>query len=180
MRVRGYDRTSILLHWIVGLAILGQFALGWWMVDLPREPAAARAWWFDLHQSTGVTLLAFVVLRLLWRLSHPAPELPGTLPRLQRTMARASHWALYGCMLLMPISGYLGSSSAKEPVRYFGARLPHLQWNSPGLQDVMGSLHSIGAWLLGALVALHIGAALYHLVRRDGVFARMWTSIERG
>jgi cytochrome b561 len=180
MSVRGYDRTSILLHWLLGLAILGQFALGWWMVDLPREPAAARAWWFELHQSVGVTLLAFVVLRLLWRLSHPAPELPGTLPRLQRTMARASHWALYGCMLVMPISGYLGSSSATEPVRYFGARLSHFQWNSPALQDVMGSLHSITAWLLGALVALHIGAALYHLVRRDGVFARMLGSVEGG
>jgi len=180
MSARAYDRTSILLHWIVGLAIVGQFALGWWMADLPSEPAAVRGRWLELHQSIGIVLATFVVVRLLWRLSHPAPELPGILPKLQRTMAKATHWALYGCMVVMPVSGYLGSSSAKEPVRFFGAPLPHFAWNSPELQDAMGSVRSITAWLLGALVALHVGAALYHLVRRDGVFARMWSSVERG
>jgi cytochrome b561 len=168
-----YDRTSIALHWIVGVAILFQFALGWRMGAVPEAEAAP---WFELHYSVGVTLAAFVVLRLLWRLSHPAPELPGTLPRLQRAVAKASHWALYACMVVMPVSGYLGASSAREPVRYFGSPLPHFRWNSPEVQDAMGSVHGITAWLLGALIAVHVGAALYHLVRRDGVFARMWPS----
>lgn len=149
------------------------------MVDIPREPPAARAWWFDLHQSIGITLLGFVVVRLLWRLSHPAPELPGTMPRLQRAMAKATHWTLYGCMLVMPISGYLGSSFTKDPIEYFGVRLPQWGWDSPGMQELMGAIHSITAYLLGALVALHIGAALWHLVQRDGVFGRMWPSVQR-
>jgi cytochrome b561 len=104
--------------------------------------------------------------------------LPGALPRLQRKMAKATHWMLYGCMVLMPVSGYLASSSVKEPVKFFGAPLPHFSWNSPDLQDVMGSVHAITAWLLGALVALHVAGALLHLVRRDGVFSRMWWSAE--
>lgn len=180
MQARAYDRTSIVLHWIVGLGVLGQFALGRWLAELPREPAAARAWWIELHQSSGVTLAAFVAVLLLWRLSHPAPELPATLPRLQRAIAKATHWALYAGILVMPVSGYLGSSSATQPVRYFGVPLPHFDWNSPQLQDSMGLVHVITGWLLGALIALHVGAALYHLLRRDGVFTRMWTSAERG
>lgn len=161
MSAPAYDRITIVLHWIVGLAILGQFALGWWVGSLPDEPASAG--WVGLHQWIGVTLAAFVVLRLLWRLSHPTPELPGTLPRLQRTMAKATHWALYGCMVVMPLSGYLST------------------WGSDDadLQAAMGSVHSITASLLGALLALHVGAAVWHLARRDGLFARMWPSVER-
>jgi len=176
MGARAYDRIAILLHWVVGLAILLQFALGWRVGSIPESEAAQ---WVELHQSFGIVLVAFVVVRLLWRLSHPAPGLPGTLPRLQRAMAKATHWALYGCMVLMPVSGYLGSSSAKDPVKLFGIPLPHFSWNSPELQDAMGLVHGITAWLLGALVALHVAAALYHLVRRDGIFSRMW-SAERG
>jgi cytochrome b561 len=58
----------------------------------------------------------------------------------------------------------------------FGTPLPHFSWNSTDLQDAMGSVHSITAWLLGALVALHVAAALLHLLRRDGLFSRMWWS----
>ena len=156
-----YDRTSIWLHWILGLAILGQFALGWWMADLPKEPAAARAGWLGLHKVVGITLAALVVIRLAWRATHPAPPLPGTLPRLQRALARATHWALYACMLVMPASGYLSVTYAE-------------------LEGLMGEVHATTAAVFGALMALHIGAALRHLARRDGLFARMWPSVERG
>lgn len=175
-----YDRTSIVFHWILGLAILGQFALGWWMVDIPREPPGVRAWWFDLHKSIGITLAAFVVIRLLWRMSHPAPALPGTLPRAQRIAASATHWTLYACMLVMPISGYLAVSFTKVPTKYFGAALPHWGWDAPDAEALMGLIHSTTAYLLGALIALHVAAALWHLLRRDGLFARMWLSVERG
>lgn len=175
-----YDRTSIVFHWILGLAILGQFALGWWMLDIPKEPPGVRAWWFDLHKSMGITLAALVVIRLLWRISHPAPALPGTLPRLQRIAANATHWALYGCMLVMPISGYLGASFTNDPIEYFGATLPQWGWDSADAQALMSSIHSTTASLLGVLIALHVGAALWHVVRRDGLFARMWPSVERG
>lgn len=174
-----YGRTAIVLHWLVGLAILFQFALGWSMVRIPDEQAAEKARWSDLHYSIGMTLAAFVLVRFLWRLSHPAPELPGFLPVLQRKMARATHWLLYACMVVMPASGYLAASFANQPVAWFELALPY--WDSPDLQAAMSSIHVITASLLGALIALHVAAALWHLVRRDGIFARMWRwSVERG
>ncbi len=42
-------------HWVVGLAVLGQFALGWWMLDVPKGGDGERAWWFNLHKSIGMT-----------------------------------------------------------------------------------------------------------------------------
>jgi cytochrome b561 len=156
------------------LAILGQFALGWWMIDVPKDPPGVRAWWFNLHKSIGITLAALVVLRLLWRLGHPGPSLPGTLPRMQRIAAAGTHWALYACMLVMPLSGYLGSSFSKYPIKYFGNALPHWGWDWPAAKAFLSNVHLAAAWLLAALIAVHVVAALRHALRRDGLFSRMW------
>jgi cytochrome b561 len=156
------------------LAILGQFALGWWMIDVPKDPPGVRAWWFNLHKSIGITLAALVVLRLLWRLGHPGPSLPGTLPRMQRIAAAGTHWALYACMLVMPLSGYLGSSFSKYPIKYFGNALPHWGWDWPSAKAFLSNVHLAAAWLLAALIAVHVVAALRHALRRDGLFSRMW------
>ena len=174
-----YDRMSIALHWIIGLAILVQFALGWWMVDIPKDPPGVRAGWFNLHKSIGLTLAAFVVLRLVWRATHPAPPLPGTLPYLQRAAAAATHWLLYACMLVMPLSGYLGSSFTKYPIKYFGHTLPHWGWEWPAGKALASAIHLGAAWTLAGLLALHIAGALWHLLRRDGVFSRMAPRFDR-
>jgi cytochrome b561 len=172
--MHAYDRTSVLLHWLVGLAILGQFALGWWMLDVPKDPPGLRAGWFNLHKSIGITLAAFVVLRLLWRLRHPAPALPGALPRVQRLAASGTHWALYACMLVMPLTGYLGSSFSRYPIKYFGSALPHWGWEWPAAKAFLSGVHLATAWILATLVAVHIAGAAWHLAKRDGLFSRMW------
>jgi cytochrome b561 len=159
---------------VVGLAIFAQFALGWWMLEVPKDPPGLRAGWFNLHKSIGITLAAFVLLRLLWRLSHPGPALPASLPRMQRVAAAATHWALYACMLVMPLSGYLGSSFSGYPVKYFGSTLPSWGWEWPAAKALLSNVHLAAAWLLAALIALHVVAALWHALHRDGLFSRMW------
>ncbi|TAK80536.1 MAG: hypothetical protein EPO20_27445 [Betaproteobacteria bacterium] len=101
-----YDRTAVVLHWVIGLALLGQFALGHWMHDLPKDPEGVRAWWFSVHRSIGIVLGALVVVRLLWRMSHPVATL--VVPAWQRLAAWAAHYGLYACMLALPLSGFLG------------------------------------------------------------------------
>jgi cytochrome b561 len=168
-----YDRTAIVLHWVIGLAILGQFALGWWMLDLPKGADGSRAWWFNVHKSIGMTLGALVVLRLLWRASHAAP--PLSLPGWQKLAAEVSHWGLYACMLVLPLSGSLGSLFSGYRIRYFGwTLLPNHGFASPAAKNLMAAVHETAAWTFAALVALHIAAAFWHLLRRDGIFRRMW------
>jgi len=169
-----YDRTAVLLHWVIGLAIVGQFALGLAMQEVPKGVDGARAWWFNLHKSIGITLGVLVALRLLWRLGHRPPSLPGFVPRWQRLAASLSHYGLYACMLVLPLSGYLGSSFSGYPIRYFGIALPLWipQWGAG--KQLMSALHQSAAWCFLVLVSLHVGAALRHLVRADGIMRRMW------
>ena len=30
-----YTRVAVLLHWVIALGVLGQIALGWWMIEIP-------------------------------------------------------------------------------------------------------------------------------------------------
>jgi cytochrome b561 len=97
------------------------------------------------------------------------------MPRWQRIAAAASHHLLYVCMIVQPLSGYLGSSFTKYPIIYFGTKLPHWGWDAPALKEICSTVHLTSATILIALVALHIAAALKHrFVDRDRVFQRMW------
>jgi cytochrome b561 len=169
-----YDKTAVTLHWVIGLAIVGQFSLGILMQELPKGGDGARAWWFNVHKSIGITLGALIVLRFLWRLTHPAPELPRALPAWQRFAATMSHYGLYACMLMLPLSGFLGSVFSGYPIKVFGMALPNFGLAWAAGKQFMAAMHQTAAWIFAVLVAVHVGAALSHLVRRDGVFRRMW------
>jgi cytochrome b561 len=163
------------LHWLVAALVFGQLALGWWMIGLPDLPRGVQAPWYNLHKSIGLTIGMLMLARLWWRARHAAPSLPASLPRWQARAARANHAALYACLLLMPLSGYLGSVFSGYPIRYFGTALPQWGWASPPLKAFFSGVHFATVCLLVALIALHLAAALKHLlVTRDGVFARMW------
>lgn len=169
-----YHRVAIILHWLIALGVLWQIAIGWSMIDIPKSPPGARAYWFNLHKSVGLTLGMLILLRVVWRLTHGAPPLPDHLPWWQQQAAKISHWALYACMVIMPVSGYLGSSFTKYPIVYFGCKLPHWGWDAPLYKALCSQVHAITVWLFMVLIALHIAAALKHMMAKDGVMQRMW------
>jgi cytochrome b561 len=170
-----YTRPAIVLHWLIAIGVLAQFALGWWMIDLPKSPLGVRAWWFNFHKSIGLTLGLFILARVAWRSAHSAPALPSELPRWQRLAALTNHAGLYLCMVLMPVSGYLGSSFTKYPIKHWGMTLPQWGWDSLALKDLCSAIHYVTVWVFMTLVCLHVLAALRHLLLlRDGIFWRMW------
>jgi cytochrome b561 len=170
-----YTTTAIVLHWVIAVAVLAQVSLGVWMISIPKSPPGVRAYWFNVHKSIGITIGLLVIIRLLWRLAHRPPPLPGTMRPWQRIAAHFSHYGLYVCLILQPLSGYLGSSFTKYPIIYFGYKLPHWGWDAPVLKEICSQVHFYTACLLIVLVALHVSAALKHLlVDRDGVFQRMF------
>jgi cytochrome b561 len=167
-----YPRGVIALHWLLAVALLVELALGWWMQELPKTPPGLRAGWFNLHKSIGITVALALPLRIWWGLTRA--KLPqGALPAWQWHASQAAHWALYACMVVMPLSGYLGSTFTKYPVRYFGLTLPDWNRDWPAAKELMSSIHWASVWLFVLLLAAHVAAALWHWSRSDGVCARM-------
>lgn len=179
VKTERYNRTAIFLHWLVGLGILGTLGLGLYMVDLPFSPAKLQI--YSWHKWAGMTLLFLAVVRLAWRLSHPAPALPDTMGPLTRLAAHAGHWLLYILMLAIPLSGWLMSSAQGFSVVWFGVLpLPDLVAKNLELGEWLNSIHLILNYTLIATLIGHIGAALHHhFIKKDTVMSRMLPLIKK-
>lgn len=166
-----FNRLARVLHWSMAAMVLAMLFVGVTMVaSLHLRPMLV-----DLHRPLGIAIGVLVLLRLYNRLRHRPPPLPADLPAWQVLAAKASHWALYGLMLAMPLIGWGMLSAGGYPVTVWGGlQLPAIVPHSPALYAALRSAHSLLAYVLFATVLLHVGAALFHLwVRRDGVFQSM-------
>ncbi len=168
-----YDRVAVGLHWLVAVLIVAAFALGLVMVDIPGlTPTKLK--YFSWHKWLGVTVLALVAVRLLWRLRHRAPR-PPEMPAWQRRAATLMHGLLYGLMFAVPLSGYFYSLAAGVPVVYLGVLpLPQLIGPDPGLKPVLKEVHVVLVYTMLVFVLVHVAAAVKHQwIDRDGLLRRM-------
>ncbi|MFT3974417.1 MAG: cytochrome b/b6 domain-containing protein [Amaricoccus sp.] len=169
-----YGRVSRLFHWITVLLILVMIPVGLTMIQEIPRPLQDRL--FVLHKGLGPVVLLVVVLRLGWRAFHPAPPLPADLPRLQRGAAAVVHAGLYLLLLVMATSGYVRVTTGGYPIEALNALgIPPLFGKHETVSAVAKTVHATALFALLALIAAHIGAAVWHgLVRRDGIVRRMW------
>jgi cytochrome b561 len=168
-----YTGLAIALHWLIAVAILGSFAVGLYMADLPLSPQKLKL--YSWHKWAGVTIFLFVAVRLGWRLLHRPPELPAAMPAWQRKVAEATHVLLYVLMIAVPLSGWLMSSAKGFQTVWFGVLpLPDLLSKNEDLGKLLAEVHELLNWSMAALVVAHLGAALkHHFFDRDDVLTRM-------
>lgn len=176
-----YTAIAIALHWAIALLILGNVAGGLFMHNLPNS-SPIKFDIYQLHKSFGLSILILSLLRLGWRLGHKAPALPQATPDWQRFGARAAHWAFYGFMLIIPLTGWamVSVSPLEIPTYLFGViPVPHLPFFSgvadrAGMEDLFAEVHEYLAFAMLALLALHVGAALKHrFADKDNVLQSM-------
>ncbi len=169
-----YTTTAILLHWLSALLIVGAFALGWIMTDIPGlTPTKLK--YYSWHKWLGVTVFAVACARALWRLSHTPPPLPAGTPGWQRKASDGVHLLLYFLIFAVPVSGYLYTLAAGVPVVYLGLfQLPAIIAPDAELKPILKNLHYVMTMSMAGFVALHVLAALKHqLIDRDGILKRM-------
>lgn len=173
MPAQQYDRFSVLLHWLMAALLIGQIALGMWMLGLPKDASGLRAGWFNVHKSWGMVLGLLLLLRLAWALRRPRVAPLAQAPALQ-LLASGAHRLLYLLMLLLPLSGFLGSVFSGYPIRFFGLVLPKLGERWELGKALMSGLHQWSAWALLLLIALHVAAFVQHqFIAKDAVLQRM-------
>lgn len=167
-----YTNTAIAFHWLLALLILGSLAVGLTMTGMPFSPLRLKL--YNWHKWAGVTILLLSALRLLWRLSHRPPPTPP-MPAWQANAAHWAHMALYALFFAVPLAGWSYSSAAGFPIVLFGVLpLPDFVPVSRDLAASLKQAHALLAWLLGAVVALHVAGALKHqVIDRDGLLQRM-------
>lgn len=169
MPVKRYHPLLVTLHWLLALAVIGNLAAGALVLDGmansdPAKPAILR-----LHMASGLTILLLMVARLVTRWRTAKPPMPHTGPL--RWLATANHWALYAFTFAMAMTG-LGTAQ-------LGGLFPILEGKSVALPASFEAIppfagHVLFSSVLLALIALHLAAVVWHLVKRDNVLPRMW------
>jgi len=172
--IERYDNVAIALHWLVAIGVLVMIGLGWYMTDIPKG-TPARAFYFNLHKSIGVTLGIIVLIRAIWRWNHPPPPLPAGTASWVVNAARLSHTLLYALLIFMPTVGFIASNFTKYGVTYFGLfKIGPFFSENKTLYDLFQGFHEAAASVLVAVIVIHIAAAVKHLASdKDDVFHRM-------
>ena len=174
-------------HWVTAACFLVCFMVVWFRHYIAEFKSDAWHSSLDYHIMAGWTVLALVLPRLYWRFKNIQPlEPPGS--KLEHLGAKIGHWALYAMMIIMPITGYMGTHDDSNIYGLFS--IPTLQdtalWQVVfvGMFDLTWDqveafadfVHKdiLGAWILWILILIHIGAGLYHhYVKRDTTLVRM-------
>lgn len=166
-----YDRLTILLHWLVVLAIAFQW-LGAHTIDwFPKGPLRVDA--RSVHIMIGWILALSLACRIWWRRAGGTRLNPAGPPVLHG-VARLMHVLLYANLIGVVGLGIVGSFVRGDDI--FG--LFHLAKLSLPISDARSQiidLHRIAANSMLILGGIHaLSGLLHHFVLRDGVLQRMW------
>jgi cytochrome b561 len=167
--------TARVLHWLIAVLVLIMVPLG--VVIANKWGGPLQEPLYNLHKSIGPLVLLLVVVRLLWRLTHPPLPLPADIPALQQAAAQTVHWTLHALLLVQPLLGWVATSAYPAPLPVFGLfELPRIWSEDRALSDQLFAFHRWIGIAIGVVAAGHIAAALHHhFVRKDRVLMRIIT-----
>jgi cytochrome b561 len=164
-----YHPVHVTLHWLTALLVFMPMLVGFFV--FARTPDAQEAQMLGMHKWIGIILGVVVILRVVTRFAfkRPAPADAGH-PALN-LLGKVVHFLLYVAIFGMLFTGdSLDEAYGLESIMAGNGTMPEDLFVYPERL-----LHGNAAYILAALVALHIGATLYHqFIRKDNLLARMW------
>ena len=161
--LRRYSNVTVAFHWLTVVLVLFQIWLGLSFADMARGPERSNL--FDWHKTVGAIILLVTAARLTYRLINPPPPYPPELPRWERVVGTWNHRLFYLLLIALPIGGVTavsGLSPAPAITLLGGIAIPKIPGISKEMGEIAADVHTIAAWLLMGLIALHAAAGLKH------------------
>lgn len=165
---RLYGGVARRLHWAIAFLILLQYLSKWaWGVILPVTVLR------PYHEAAGVIVIVLAVLRLLWWANdrvRPGDETLGW----EKWPSRLVKWGLMALGIAVPLIGYVALTTLGRPLQFGLFNIP--QWLPTDVPYARQLFHLHGnlAYVMLAVLGLHIGGALrHHFILRDDVLNRM-------
>ncbi len=169
-------KTTIVLHWLVGLTIITLIAVGLYMSEY-------EVWdLYPIHKSIGMILFVFILYRFIRRMKRGWPQPVGQYKGYEIILSKVVHWVLIIGTILFPISGMISSGAGGHGLSIFGLELLASNYDASGeaialnsaLADLGHETHEILGTVMIVVISLHILAALkHHFIDKDNTLKRM-------
>ncbi len=165
-----YDRTTILLHWLIALLVAAQW-LGAQTIDwFPK--GALRVDARSMHITGGVIVAGLLAFRLVWRVTN-GRRLPPADPGPLHMLAKATHWILYALLIAMVAVGFFLIWAQGDSL-FNVVKVPAYDPGDHDFGERVQDLHGTIGWFILGVAGFHAAAALvHHYFWRDGVLRRM-------
>jgi cytochrome b561 len=161
-----YNYLMCLNHWLMAIMIFGMIAVGWFMVGL--DPAKEPYKWtlYAYHEAFGLLVLGLIIFRAVVRSKSKVPPYPENIgfSSYYKKIAKSTHLIFYPLIALIPILGILMNLYGGYDINFFITKLPKLANVNQQLSEFFQNYHRIFAYVLLALIGLHIAATLKHLL----------------
>jgi cytochrome b len=180
--VQIWDLPTRLFHWLLVALVAASFASG---------KVGGNAMFY--HEWCGEAILGLLIFRLVWGFIGSTPSRfrtflvgPSTVFRYALTLLRRdrephlSHnplggWSVMAMLLALLIQAGTGLF-ANDDIATEG---PLYQWVSKAASDRLTSIHHLNHDVIIILVAVHVGAVLFHLIyKKENLIKPMITGVK--
>lgn len=164
-----YSKRIVIVHWLTLALLIAAWFLGH-ELDEARHEEAATLLGYVVHALVGGTVLLLTLARLYYRNKDGVP--PPLGDTLMDKVAKGVHYALYGALILVPLSGVMQivTSDLYAALTAWDASL--LPKKFPGV-----TAHELHENLVNALIVLGVvhllGALKHQFLDKDGIMTRM-------
>jgi len=169
-------KTTIVLHWLVGLTIISLIAVGLYMSE-------NEVWdLYPIHKSIGILLFLVILYRFFRRMKRGWPQPVSQYQKHEIILSKIIHWVLIIGTLMFPISGMMMSGAGGHGLSIFGLDLLASNYDAAGeaialnatLADLGHETHEVLGTVMMVAIGLHIiGALKHHLIDKDNTLKRM-------
>jgi len=128
------------------------------LVDLDFGPERLTV--EDIHVTVGLSIFYLVILRLLYKIFNPTPELEPSVFKGQKFLAKLNHIMLYVTILSITISGIFKKLLNGETLIIIFKKIK-IQDNFE-LGELFYDIHVYSNYLLIALIVIHLMAVVVH------------------
>jgi len=167
-----YTNAYSAIHWIHAAILL--FILIGATLNLPDLPAKGGDLSpFKGHMILGIVASILTVIRLLMLWKQPKLE-PLNMGAFRETLVRWNHRLIYLFLILTGASGLATANSTNLGEVVIFGNDPSVYNGPDGITATLGSVHSVSAYILMALIAMHVaGTILYMVKSKENILGRV-------
>tara|TARA_B100001057_G_scaffold215386_1_gene215632 strand:- start:396 stop:896 length:501 start_codon:yes stop_codon:yes gene_type:complete len=151
-----YSKIAKLFHW--GFVLLFVYGVAKQVQDIKQLEDSS---FFRFEIIFALIFLFLLLIRLIYMKTTQKTSLPQDTPKVQKIAAKIVHNGMYLLLVVTVLSGLL---------------IGFLFWldlNNSSYISIMVSIHEFSINFLYWLIGIHIIAATYHRLKKDGVWNSM-------